>query len=61
MLNAWGTRLKNILTEEPIMFPSLSNFDAQKWFVISDNYVEEQKNKEVGLSVGHHLGKKMPL
>ncbi|VDI06784.1 Hypothetical predicted protein [Mytilus galloprovincialis] len=61
MLNAWGTRLKNILTEEPIMFPSLSNFDAQKWFVISDNNVEEQKNKEVGLSVGHHLGKKMPL
>ncbi|XP_071163416.1 NAD(P)H dehydrogenase [quinone] 1-like [Mytilus edulis] len=61
MLHDWGTRLKNILTEEPIVFPSISNFDANKGFVMSDNYVEEQKNKENGPSVGHHLGKKMPL
>ncbi|VDI06786.1 NAD(P)H dehydrogenase [quinone] 1-like [Mytilus galloprovincialis] len=61
MLNAWGNRLKNILTEEPLIFPSISNFDANKGFVMSDNYVEEQKNKENGPSVGHHLGKKMPL
>lgn len=61
MLNAWGTRLKNIIREEPLIFPSLSNFDANKWFVMSDNYQEEQKNKENGPSVGHHMGKKMPL
>ena len=51
---------KTLRQRTPIVFPKLSNFDQQKWFIMSDEFQEEQKNKEYGPSIGHHLGKRVP-
>lgn len=61
MLEAWKTRLLKVQSEKPIEFPSITDFDPQKWFVMSDEFKKEQENNEYGLSVAHHMGKKVRL
>lgn len=62
ILEEWKKRLGNIWDEKPLSFAPSSFFDLnfQAGFVMKKEVKEEQKNKKVGLSVGHHLGKPIP-
>nr|XP_020844738.1 NAD(P)H dehydrogenase [quinone] 1 isoform X2 [Phascolarctos cinereus] len=62
ILDRWKKRLENIWEEKPLSFAPSSYFDLnfQSGFLMKKEVQEEQKNKQVGLSVGHHLGKSIP-
>ncbi|XP_072492553.1 NAD(P)H dehydrogenase [quinone] 1 isoform X1 [Notamacropus eugenii] len=62
ILEKWKKRLENIWEEKPLSFAPSSYFDLdfQSGFLMKKEVQEEQKNKKVGLSVGHHLGKGIP-
>ncbi|XP_062033892.1 NAD(P)H dehydrogenase [quinone] 1 [Lepus europaeus] len=62
ILQRWKERLGSIWDEAPLYFPPSSLFDLnfQTGFLMKKEVQEEQKNKAVGLSVGHHLGKSIP-
>ncbi|XP_069918772.1 NAD(P)H dehydrogenase [quinone] 1 isoform X2 [Oryctolagus cuniculus] len=62
ILQRWKERLESIWDETPLYFPPSSLFDlnVQAGFLMKKEVQDEQKNKAVGLSVGHHLGKSIP-
>lgn len=62
ILEGWKKRLENIWDETPLYFAPSSFFDLnfQAGFLMKKEVQEEQKNKQFGLSVGHHLGKPIP-
>ncbi|XP_040838377.1 NAD(P)H dehydrogenase [quinone] 1 [Ochotona curzoniae] len=62
ILEGWKKRLESIWDETPLYFPPSSLFDLnfQAGFLMKKEVQDEQKNKTVGLSVGHHLGKPIP-
>ncbi|XP_004584238.2 NAD(P)H dehydrogenase [quinone] 1 [Ochotona princeps] len=62
ILDGWKKRLESIWDETPLYFPPSSLFDLnfQGGFLMKKEVQDEQKNKTVGLSVGHHLGKPIP-
>ncbi|XP_008566110.1 PREDICTED: NAD(P)H dehydrogenase [quinone] 1 [Galeopterus variegatus] len=62
ILEGWKKRLQNIWNETPLYFAPSSLFDLnfQAGFLLKKEVQDEQKNKKVGLSVGHHLGKCIP-
>lgn len=62
ILDGWKKRLGRVWEESALYFPPSSLFDLnfQAGFLMKKEAQEEQKDKEVGLSVGHHLGKPIP-
>lgn len=62
ILEGWKKRLGTIWDETALYFAPSSLFDLnfQAGFLLKKEVQEEQKNKEVGLSVGHHLGRSIP-
>ncbi|XP_072823744.1 NAD(P)H dehydrogenase [quinone] 1 isoform X3 [Vicugna pacos] len=62
ILEGWKKRLENIWDETPLYFAPSSLFDLnfQAGFLMKKEVQDEQKNKNFGLSVGHHLGKPIP-
>ncbi|XP_074056433.1 NAD(P)H dehydrogenase [quinone] 1 [Macrotis lagotis] len=62
ILEKWKTRLENIWVEKPLTFTPSNYFDLnfQSGFLMKKEVQDEQKNKKVGLSLGHHLGKAFP-
>ncbi|XP_001510254.1 NAD(P)H dehydrogenase [quinone] 1 [Ornithorhynchus anatinus] len=62
ILEGWKQRLGSIWEETPLTFAPSSYFDLnfQAGFLMKKEVQEEQKNKKMGLSVGHHLGKSIP-
>ncbi|XP_075393611.1 NAD(P)H dehydrogenase [quinone] 1 [Tenrec ecaudatus] len=62
ILEGWKKRLETIWDENALYFAPSSLFDLnfQDGFLMKKDVQEEQKNKKVGLSVGHHLGKSIP-
>lgn len=62
ILDGWKKRLGRVWEESALYFAPSSLFDLnfQAGFLMKKEAREEQKNKEVGLSVGHHLGKPIP-
>ncbi|XP_016044305.1 NAD(P)H dehydrogenase [quinone] 1 [Erinaceus europaeus] len=62
ILEGWKKRLGSIWDEKPLSFAPSNLFDLnfQAGYLMKKEVKEEQKNKKVGLSVGHHLGKPIP-
>ncbi|XP_028291976.1 ribosyldihydronicotinamide dehydrogenase [quinone]-like [Gouania willdenowi] len=60
MLNGWRTRLQNLLNEEPLAFPPLDYFEKETGYQIKPEIDEKHATEEFGLTVGTHLGKKVP-
>ena len=60
MLEAWRTRLQGLLEEKPLAFPSSDSFDGEKGFQLRPEVHEKHADKEFGLTVGSHLGKRLP-
>ncbi|XP_055001744.1 NAD(P)H dehydrogenase [quinone] 1 [Sorex araneus] len=62
ILEGWKKRLETIWDEPSLYFAPSNLFDLnfQAGFLMKKEVQEEQKNKKVGLSVGHHLGKPIP-
>ncbi|XP_060071973.1 ribosyldihydronicotinamide dehydrogenase [quinone]-like [Ylistrum balloti] len=60
ILEEWKNRLQDLHTETPIDFVSVNNFDPEKWFIMKEDCLEEALKSDTALSVGHHLGKKLP-
>ncbi|XP_001378228.2 NAD(P)H dehydrogenase [quinone] 1 [Monodelphis domestica] len=62
ILEKWKKRLENIWEEKPLSFTPSNCFDLnfQSGFLMKKEVQEECKNKKVGLSVGHHMGKSIP-
>lgn len=62
ILEGWKKRLETIWDENALYFAPSNLFELnfQAGFLMKKDVQEEQKNKKVGLSVGHHLGKSIP-
>ncbi|XP_044222815.1 ribosyldihydronicotinamide dehydrogenase [quinone]-like isoform X1 [Thunnus albacares] len=60
MLEVWRTRLQGLLGEEPLSFTPMDYFDGEKGFQLKPEVHEKHANKEFGLTVGIHLGKRLP-
>ena len=63
ILEAWKKRLETIWDETPLYFAPSSLFDLnfQAGFLLKKEVQEEQRKNKFGLSVGHHLGKSIPV
>ncbi|KAG8521718.1 NAD(P)H dehydrogenase [quinone] 1 [Galemys pyrenaicus] len=63
ILEGWKKRLENIWNESSLYFAPNNLFDLnfQAGFLMKKEVQEEQKSKKFGLSVGHHLGKSIPI
>ncbi|XP_020021096.2 NAD(P)H dehydrogenase [quinone] 1 [Castor canadensis] len=63
ILEGWKRRLENIWDETPLYFApsSLFNLDFHAGFLMKKEIQEEEEKKKIGLSVGHHLGKSIPV
>ncbi|XP_072252901.1 ribosyldihydronicotinamide dehydrogenase [quinone]-like [Leuresthes tenuis] len=59
MLEGWRTRLQGLLEEKPLSFIPLDSFD-EKGFQLKPDVHEKHASKEFGLTVGIHLGKRLP-
>ncbi|CAL1604480.1 unnamed protein product [Knipowitschia caucasica] len=62
MLEAWGLRLKTLLSECPLCFASSILFDLsfQGKFSLRPDVKQELEAQDYGLTTGHHLGKPLP-
>ncbi|KAI4898523.1 hypothetical protein NFI96_013741, partial [Prochilodus magdalenae] len=63
MLEAWQTRLKGVLDEQPLSFAPTEHFDLsfQSGFRLRPDLKETCASKPYGLSTGHHLASKTVL
>uniref|UniRef100_UPI0025AE1BCF ribosyldihydronicotinamide dehydrogenase [quinone]-like n=1 Tax=Doryrhamphus excisus TaxID=161450 RepID=UPI0025AE1BCF len=60
MLEAWRARLQGLLEEAPLAFTPMDSFDGDKGFQLKPEVQEKHANQEFGLTVGTHLGKRVP-
>lgn len=62
LLQAWQTRLKGIMDEQPLSFVPTELFDLsfQGGFRLRPEVKEARAAQPYGLTPGHHLGKKLP-
>lgn len=60
MLANWRMRLQGLLGEEPLSFTPVECFDKEKGFELKPEVSEKQATTEFGLTVGIHLGKRLP-
>uniref|UniRef100_A0A3B4Y6Q7 NAD(P)H dehydrogenase, quinone 1 n=1 Tax=Seriola lalandi dorsalis TaxID=1841481 RepID=A0A3B4Y6Q7_SERLL len=60
MLEEWRKRLPLLLGEEPLTFTPMDCFDVEKGFQLKPEVHEKNATKEFGLTVGIHLGKRLP-
>ncbi|XP_077071623.1 NAD(P)H dehydrogenase [quinone] 1-like isoform X1 [Siphateles boraxobius] len=60
LLKGWRTRLQGLLSEAPLSFPPVDSFDEVKGFQLKPEVHEKQADSPFGLTVGHHLGKRLP-
>ncbi|KAJ8013138.1 hypothetical protein DPEC_G00050180 [Dallia pectoralis] len=61
MLEMWRTRLQGLLGETPLSFTPSDSFDCERGFLLKEDVEEMHKSADVGLTVGIHLGKRIPL
>ncbi|XP_028969427.2 NAD(P)H dehydrogenase [quinone] 1-like isoform X1 [Esox lucius] len=60
MLEAWRTRLQGLLGEMPLSFTPSDSFDCERGFQLKEVIEEKHKSEDFGLTVGTHLGKRIP-
>ncbi|XP_051794806.1 NAD(P)H dehydrogenase [quinone] 1-like isoform X2 [Acanthochromis polyacanthus] len=62
MLEGWRARLKGLMLEKPLSFPSVELFDlnSQDGFRLKPEVKKEQEKHKFGITTGHHLGKPLP-
>ena len=58
MLASWKKRLENIFNETPLSFVHIDNFGRDS--TLKTEVLESQKEKEEGLTLAQHLGKRVP-
>ncbi|XP_061735126.1 ribosyldihydronicotinamide dehydrogenase [quinone]-like [Nerophis ophidion] len=60
MLEAWRARLEGLWDEAPLAFTPMDCFDGDKGFQLKPEVQEKHACQEFGLTVGTHLGKRVP-
>ncbi|KAL4622916.1 NAD(P)H dehydrogenase quinone 1-like [Arapaima gigas] len=60
MLEEWRKRLEGLLEEKPLTFAPFLNFDMRTGFKLKKEVQESLATSEFGLTVGHHVGKRLP-
>jgi len=60
MLEGWRMRLQGLLSEASLAFTPSDSFDGDKGFQLKSEVQEKHEGQEFGLTVGTHLGKRLP-
>ncbi|KAL4622915.1 NAD(P)H dehydrogenase quinone 1-like, partial [Arapaima gigas] len=60
MMEEWEKRLAGLMEEKPLTFAPITSFDVGAGFKLKKEVQDSLAMSEFGLTVGHHVGKRLP-